>query len=58
MDEERSLHIEGLIDHPPSRVLRGTGAPMNKLPDGMFGIVKPICMKNCRNMEVTEEVKH
>ncbi|XP_052273894.1 centrosomal protein of 170 kDa protein B-like isoform X3 [Dreissena polymorpha] len=33
MDEERS-HVDGLIDHPPpSRVLRGTGAPMNRLPD-------------------------
>jgi len=33
MEEERS-HVDGLLDHPPSRVLRGTGAPMNILPDG------------------------
>ncbi|XP_060559876.1 centrosomal protein of 170 kDa protein B-like isoform X3 [Ruditapes philippinarum] len=40
MDEERSLHIEGLIDTPPSRVLRGTGAPMNKLPDELETVKK------------------
>ncbi|XP_053409193.1 centrosomal protein of 170 kDa protein B-like isoform X3 [Mercenaria mercenaria] len=40
MDEERALHIEGLIDQPPSRVLRGTGAPMNKLPDELETVKK------------------
>jgi len=34
MDDRPSLHVEGLIDAFPSRILRGTGAPMNILPDG------------------------
>lgn len=54
MDEKRSLHVEGLIDTHPSRVLRGAGAPMNILPDGKYQVEEiGNCTENAQIIEFT-----